>query len=104
MPYMVNGQPIPEDLVREEERRLGRDPRWTPIPDQATNAAHLRAAAEYSVIARTLVEQAAASDPRPVDPDLIERGVRRAKTDRKSTRLNSSHLGSSYAVFCLKKK
>src|SRR5262245_7603653 len=28
----------------------------------------------------------------------------RAPTDRKSTRLNSSHLGSSYAVFCLKKK
>src|SRR5205814_8810284 len=25
------------------------------------------------------------------------------KTDRKSTRLNSSHLGISYAVFCLKK-
>src|SRR5436853_674078 len=24
--------------------------------------------------------------------------------DRKSTRLNSSHLGNSYAVFCLKKK
>src|SRR2546426_8871324 len=29
------------------------------------------------------------------------RGVR---TDRKSTRLNSSHLVISYAVFCLKKK
>src|ERR1035441_10982536 len=26
------------------------------------------------------------------------------KSDRKSTRLNSSHLGISYAVFCLKKK
>src|SRR5262245_62929237 len=26
------------------------------------------------------------------------------KPDRKSTRLNSSHLGISYAVFCLKKK
>src|SRR5690625_6439625 len=25
-------------------------------------------------------------------------------TDRKSTRLNSSHVASSYAVFCLKKK
>src|SRR5690554_7705059 len=25
-------------------------------------------------------------------------------TDRKSTRLNSSHVRSSYAVFCLKKK
>src|SRR2546430_4871553 len=28
----------------------------------------------------------------------------RAKTDRKSTRLNSSHSQISYAVFCLKKK
>src|SRR5205814_7843198 len=27
-----------------------------------------------------------------------------ARLDRKSTRLNSSHLGISYAVFCLKKK
>src|SRR5205814_7373120 len=27
-----------------------------------------------------------------------------AAVDRKSTRLNSSHLGISYAVFCLKKK
>src|SRR5258705_4682696 len=27
-----------------------------------------------------------------------------ASRDRKSTRLNSSHLGISYAVFCLKKK
>src|SRR5947209_17305035 len=26
------------------------------------------------------------------------------KLDRKSTRLNSSHANSSYAVFCLKKK
>src|SRR5690349_23991727 len=30
-------------------------------------------------------------------PDLIDR-------DRKSTRLNSSHVEISYAVFCLKKK
>src|SRR5436853_1415827 len=35
---------------------------------------------------------------RPHQPgDLLQR-------DRKSTRLNSSHLGISYAVFCLKKK
>src|SRR5205807_10083521 len=32
---------------------------------------------------------------------LIER---RRRSDRKSTRLNSSHLVISYAVFCLKKK
>src|SRR5438477_13016338 len=27
-----------------------------------------------------------------------------SRTDRKSTRLNSSHMSISYAVFCLKKK
>src|SRR5262245_64241377 len=31
-------------------------------------------------------------------------GTDRQVQDRKSTRLNSSHLGISYAVFCLKKK
>src|SRR2546426_5927851 len=31
-------------------------------------------------------------------------GRRRLRADRKSTRLNSSHLVISYAVFCLKKK
>src|SRR3712207_8404914 len=33
----------------------------------------------------------------------LDDGVR-TKTDRKSTRLNSSHANISYAVFCLKKK
>src|SRR5205814_8971939 len=33
-----------------------------------------------------------------------ERSRRVEVRDRKSTRLNSSHLGISYAVFCLKKK
>src|SRR2546426_5404887 len=42
-------------------------------------------------------------------PHLASRIPRPAKrpdsaTDRKSTRLNSSHLVISYAVFCLKKK
>src|SRR3712207_7039042 len=36
-------------------------------------------------------------------PALAE-GPPRVRTDRKSTRLNSSHANISYAVFCLKKK
>src|SRR5207249_12134470 len=32
------------------------------------------------------------------------RGVQRISLDRKSTRLNSSHVSISYAVFCLKNK
>src|SRR5947208_12654410 len=56
------------------------------------------------------------SGPR-VDPRLAAAGLRRAlpaatsarrwgraALDRKSTRLNSSHQITSYAVFCLKKK
>src|SRR5262245_64638109 len=47
------------------------------------------------------VDQSQVPAPRRHDPlsvyvDALE--------DRKSTRLNSSHLGISYAVFCLKKK
>src|SRR5215469_17908533 len=36
-------------------------------------------------------------------PKLVP-SLSRATTDRKSTRLNSSHVEISYAVFCLKKK
>src|SRR5690625_321583 len=37
-------------------------------------------------------------------PGLLERMVDDGHVDRKSTRLNSSHVAISYAVFCLKKK
>src|SRR2546422_7024814 len=39
---------------------------------------------------------------KPMDTATIVESVK--KTDRKSTRLNSSHGYISYAVFCLKKK
>src|SRR5262245_62652273 len=70
-------------------------------------------------VGRTIVRQ----QSRPVnDGDVVEAGGRQGEIeggrhvlgphgrtefpgeDRKSTRLNSSHLGISYAVFCLKKK
>src|SRR2546426_7008829 len=40
----------------------------------------------------------------PTSPDPPDLPGRSWSTDRKSTRLNSSHLVISYAVFCLKKK
>src|SRR5437868_8961544 len=52
-------------------------------------------------------------DALPIYPDDAARRRRRlwrheggisVRIDRKSTRLNSSHVSSSYAVFCLKKK
>src|SRR5471030_3462489 len=53
----------------------------------------LHDALPISMLARHQFEDAAGL-PVPLD----------AYQDRKSTRLNSSHLGISYAVFCLKKK
>src|SRR5258705_7556991 len=52
---------------------------------------------------------AQATPPSNCRPGQFEGGVACAELemndlDRKSTRLNSSHLGISYAVFCLKKK
>src|SRR5690625_5918814 len=37
-------------------------------------------------------------------PNLLMNGSGGIAVDRKSTRLNSSHVAISYAVFCLKKK
>src|SRR5437899_5077041 len=42
-------------------------------------------------------------DRGPLERDRVVRH-QLVQADRKSTRLNSSHLGISYAVFCLKKK
>src|SRR5690606_41264889 len=50
-------------------------------------------------------------DPREIPPDRlggilddIRSHMSKPEKDRKSTRLNSSHVKISYAVFCLKKK
>src|SRR4051812_23192452 len=73
---------------------LSSGPLWTAAtiePWIATTRARLAAEA---------AERAGAPDPR-----LVRQAVRRLfRLDRKSTRLNSSHMSISYAVFCLKKK
>src|SRR3712207_7270365 len=46
-------------------------------------------------------DQQLAAITAPLEPGVIIAG---AGSDRKSTRLNSSHANISYAVFCLKKK
>src|SRR5205814_2497165 len=58
---------------------------WDSLPD-------ILAAKDLRTLARQLAKAAG------------RRGVVATARDRKSTRLNSSHLGISYAVFCLKKK
>src|SRR5690348_17684068 len=63
----------------------------------------------YTTLFRSLVD--VRREPQFLDRDRTAQGLvlgpphrAHATTDRKSTRLNSSHPSISYAVFCLKKK
>ena len=80
MPYLVNGQLVPEDLIHEEFARIGRDPQWQSIPDLTERASRLRAAAEHCAQDRILIEQVASGDQRPIDCAALEQEVQRQKT------------------------
>src|SRR5699024_12800178 len=55
-----------------------------------------------AVMDEMIAQDAFASKDGPI---VAKKGARIVeRTDRKSTRLNSSHVSISYAVFCLKKK
>ena len=77
MPIEVNGEVIPAELIREEERRLAHLPEWKGIPDGVEKGMRLRQAAEACVIDRVLLRQAADKDPRPIDPSLVAGHVQR---------------------------
>src|SRR5439155_25465591 len=68
------------------------------LPISATSA---RPAARRSPASRY-----GSADGSPIPNQTFHQRARyaRATSDRKSTRLNSSHVAISYAVFCLKKK
>src|SRR5436309_11565748 len=67
----------------------------------ATTEAYTLSLHDALPISRDYREPFAPSDCRRAMHDNQERG---SSIDRKSTRLNSSHVKISYAVFCLKKK
>src|SRR5258705_8994247 len=54
----------------------------------------------------TVIDNVQVTDtvPEPAGATVVAMAMAAGGLDRKSTRLNSSHLGISYAVFCLKKK
>src|SRR5690625_6591974 len=62
--------------------------------------AHITAANTPAIEAITTLADASHSSGETPSPSDADSGT----SDRKSTRLNSSHVAISYAVFCLKKK
>src|SRR5699024_3925885 len=78
--------------------------RWTPGSTKGRTGRELMRRSELD---RGRRQKAATSSVRSTGASLIRtRGKRprvfRCRGDRKSTRLNSSHVSISYAVFCLK--
>src|SRR5207249_11330322 len=58
----------------------------------------------YTTLFRPRNQARRKAKPSGSSPKSQHRIVRSTRQDRKSTRLNSSHVSISYAVFCLKKK
>jgi hypothetical protein len=52
MPYLVNGQAVPKELVRKESERIARDLRWRDIPDESKRALRIHGPAEQAAIDR----------------------------------------------------
>src|SRR5205807_10467258 len=78
-----------------------------PISDASGESARSVARQDLAHVARSTLPAHAARHSERAQPHSEGRraGFRRSpQRDRKSTRLNSSHLVISYAVFCLKKK
>src|SRR6266511_5042686 len=92
----------------ERECRVHRSPDAHRLAELDLRAVHGRAFAEDPVD-RLRLRRVGDLEPGRVRPDRgdvarLHIGLLERKPDRKSTRLNSSHVKTSYAVFCLKKK
>src|SRR5256885_3878538 len=81
---------------------IRRPPRSTLFPYTTLFRSHALGPQRIAAGARTR-QWAGPTSGRAVLPAAEARTLD-SRTDRKSTRLNSSHLVISYAVFCLKKK
>src|SRR5205807_7510943 len=104
------------DVARERSSVDLADPGHVPLPQVLVERRFARVVARY----RTRPAHRERAGPRPrglgvrvTHPVVALQRIghthhlaciRRVRKDRKSTRLNSSHLVISYAVFCLKKK
>src|SRR5690242_10811045 len=97
--------PAAQDAVVEVNgTRIGREPTPLMHGDRIAIGEQEIRVSDPSQGGETRVFSAVASDEAKSEAVASGPAVRRPGPDRKSTRLNSSHMSISYAVFCLKKK
>src|SRR2546426_5908263 len=83
---------------------IRRPPRSTLFPYTTLFRSDGPRVTEYAVLGKIYRSSTKSGLKMKLPADLDGRSIDPNLTDRKSTRLNSSHLVISYAVFCLKKK
>src|SRR5207249_4092996 len=109
--YLKSRSLLPVDQQPPEEDAGEDDPRWELIRQlieykkfkEAAAELHLRELEQERIFAREGGPSSALKEPLRLGEVGIFQLIN-AFQDRKSTRLNSSHVSISYAVFCLKKK
>src|SRR5690625_7008871 len=77
------------------------------IKEKGYQDVHPLVAFSGSVLPDDVIPEEVSESSTLINPGLMGRDLRDAfdtEEDRKSTRLNSSHVAISYAVFCLKKQ
>src|SRR5256886_5881493 len=83
---------------------LFRSEQGVPIVPQGGNTSMVGGAAVSEDGSQIILSLSRMNKVRAIDPVDMTMEIEAGITDRKSTRLNSSHSQISYAVFCLKKK
>src|SRR5690606_40899999 len=92
---------------QRRRRRWAASSRYRHFPNTAPATAEIYTLSLHDALPISLSERANGMRlPPTMATGRVERDVvvTRVSQDRKSTRLNSSHVKISYAVFCLKKK
>src|SRR5699024_11896249 len=95
---MIRHAQIIEDNGAKNEIQIGRTVTFTEIPGDEEESYKIVGSAEADPFEGKI------SNESPIAKALIGKKLNQEVKDRKSTRLNSSHVSISYAVFCLKKK
>src|SRR5699024_12047484 len=105
--------PLPHPLSSSFTSMLRLPPRSTLFPYTTLFRSHRQGTLvllDPLLVAGADRRQGLGGDVRRLAGEHVDRGLRcrrqilEVRGDRKSTRLNSSHVSISYAVFCLKKK
>src|SRR5690606_17019969 len=90
----------------EKARRLEAERQLAWFKKQLFGAKSEKRPGPIAEVSQLSLGEVVSGEPQTGEKSITVKTYARAvsKTDRKSTRLNSSHVKISYAVFCLKKK